>query len=151
MVKTTFTKLPQEKQERIFNQLLLEFSRYPLAQAKVAHIVAGAGIARGSFYKYFDDLTDACRYTLGQVLAQIHVHVLEKGLTPQDAYQLVAAFVEKAENLKWQDFIHMHFTYNEGAIPTPQIDLNLPAEQWLIMLACQDVLRQVAKAPQKRE
>lgn len=130
---------------------MLEFSRYPLAQAKVAHIVAGAGIARGSFYKYFDDLTDACRYHFGAGAGADSCARARKRADAQDAYQLVAAFVEKAENLKWQDFIHMHFTYNEGAIPTPQIDLNLPAEQWLIMLACHDVLRQVAKAPQKRE
>jgi AcrR family transcriptional regulator len=69
MVKATFTRLPKEKQERIYKQMLIEFSRYPLGKAKVAHIVEGADIARGSFYKYFDDLTDAYRYTLGRVLA----------------------------------------------------------------------------------
>lgn len=151
MVKATFTRLPQEKQERIFKQLLIEFSRYPLGNAKVAHIVDGADIARGSFYKYFDDLTDAYRYTLGRVLAQVHSKVPETGLTPMHAYELVADFVQEIEGCPWQGFIRMHFTYNEGIIKAPQVDLNLPADQWLIMLACHDMLQQVAKKPDKKD
>jgi AcrR family transcriptional regulator len=151
MVKATFTRLPKEKQKRIYDQLVLEFSRHPLAEAKVSHIVAGCGIARGSFYKYFDDLTDAYRYTLGQVLATVHSHVPEGGMTPQVAYELVADFVDKAQKSPWQGFIKMHFSYNDNAISAPKVDLSLEPEQWLIMLACHDVLRQVAQEPDKKD
>ena len=56
MVKSTFTNLPTAKRQKIEAVLLEEFSTYPLAQAKVSHIVKKADIARGAFYKYFDDL-----------------------------------------------------------------------------------------------
>ena len=151
MVKATFMRLPKEKQERIYNQLVLEFSRHPLAEAKVSHIVAGCGIARGSFYKYFDDLTDAYRYTLGQVLATVHANVPQGGMTPHIAYELVADFVDKAQKSPWQGFIKMHFSYNDNAVSAPQMDLSLEPEQWLIMLAAHDVLRQVAQEPDKKD
>jgi hypothetical protein len=67
------------------------------------------------------------------------------------AYELVADFVQEIESCPWQGFIRMHFTYNEGIIKAPQVDLHLPADQWLIMLACHDVLQQVAKNPAKKD
>lgn len=39
MVKQTFKNLPAVKRQRIENVLLEEFSTYPLADAKVSHIV----------------------------------------------------------------------------------------------------------------
>lgn len=39
MVKSTFTNLPTAKRQKIEAVLLEEFSTYPLAQAKVSHIV----------------------------------------------------------------------------------------------------------------
>ena len=62
MVKQTFKNLPSAKRRRIEAVLLEEFSTYPLADAKVSHIVKNANIARGAFYKYFDDLIDAYVY-----------------------------------------------------------------------------------------
>ena len=54
MVKQTFKNLPSAKRRRIEAVLLEEFSTYPLADAKVSHIVKNANIARGAFYKYFE-------------------------------------------------------------------------------------------------
>ena len=39
MVKSTFKNLPVAKRKRIEKVLLEEFSTYPLADAKVSHIV----------------------------------------------------------------------------------------------------------------
>ena len=62
MVKQTFFNLPDEKKQRVTTALLHEFSNHPLPDAQVARIVTEAEIARGAFYKYFDDLTDAYAY-----------------------------------------------------------------------------------------
>ena len=75
MVKATFKNLPSAKRERIEKALLEEFSTYPLADAKVSHIVKKADIARGAFYKYFDDLTDAYVYMYHIAIDTIHANM----------------------------------------------------------------------------
>lgn len=72
MPSSTFFNLPHEKKERVEHALLEEFSRAPLSQAQVSNIVESAHIARGAFYRYFDDLTDAYRYMLAQALRALH-------------------------------------------------------------------------------
>lgn len=72
MPSSTFSNLPHEKKERVEHALLEEFSRAPLSQAQVSNIVESAHIARGAFYRYFDDLTDAYRYMLAQALRALH-------------------------------------------------------------------------------
>ena len=72
MPTSTFRHLTVEKRARITDALLTEFSQYGLADAQVARIVADAQIARGAFYKYFKDLTDAYQYLYGVALDEIH-------------------------------------------------------------------------------
>ena len=64
MVKKTFINLNSAKKQKIEQVMLDEFSNYDLNQANVARIVKEAGIARGAFYTYFDDLEDAYLYCL---------------------------------------------------------------------------------------
>lgn len=73
MVKETFTNLDEHKKQRVTQALLHEFSQHSLADAQVARIVKEANIARGAFYKYFTDLTDAYLY-----LYQIAWHIFIK-------------------------------------------------------------------------
>lgn len=75
MVKQTFKNLPSAKRRRIEAVLLEEFSTYPLADAKVSHIVKNANIARGAFYKYFDDLIDAYVYMYHIAIEDIHARM----------------------------------------------------------------------------
>ncbi len=49
MVKATFENLSKDKQDRVTEALLKEFSAHTLASAQVARIVKEAGIARGPF------------------------------------------------------------------------------------------------------
>lgn len=72
MATPTFLRLPQEKRERIEQAMLDEFSRVPLQEAQVSNIVKQSGIARGAFYRYFVDITDAYRYMLSLALRDIH-------------------------------------------------------------------------------
>ena len=61
MPKETFLKLPQEKKTKIIKAAKKEFKRAPLEQASIKNIVEDAGIARGSFYQYFESKEDLLR------------------------------------------------------------------------------------------
>lgn len=66
MPKQTFFNLPIKKQENLIHSAKKEFSRVPLNKASISNIVKNAGIARGSFYQYFDDKEDAFYFLLEQ-------------------------------------------------------------------------------------
>ena len=58
MPKQTFFNLPEEKREKIFNAAVDEFAAYGLENASTNRIVKNSGIAKGSFYQYFEDKQD---------------------------------------------------------------------------------------------
>jgi AcrR family transcriptional regulator len=60
--KETFYNLPEDKRELICDVALAEFAEYSFDQASVNRIVAGSGIAKGSFYQYFEDKKDLFLY-----------------------------------------------------------------------------------------
>ena len=62
MPKDTFFNLPEDKRELICKVAIAEFAEYPFDQASINRIVAKAGIAKGSFYQYFEDKTDLFLY-----------------------------------------------------------------------------------------
>lgn len=64
MPKLTFFNLPDSKRNKLVEAVEKEFSRVPLSQASIANIVKSAGVARGSFYQYFENKEDAFYYLL---------------------------------------------------------------------------------------
>lgn len=62
MPKETFFNLPEEKRAAIIAIALDEFADNDYKNASVSRIVATAGIAKGSFYQYFDDKKDLYLY-----------------------------------------------------------------------------------------
>ncbi|MDY5731278.1 MAG: TetR/AcrR family transcriptional regulator [Eubacteriales bacterium] len=72
MPKNTFFHLPQSKQQQIEQVLKQEFESNPFGETAVQHIVAKLGIARGSFYQYFESLQDSYFYILHKHLANTH-------------------------------------------------------------------------------
>jgi AcrR family transcriptional regulator len=69
MPKETFFNLPEEKRDLICQVAIGEFAAYPYARASINRIVAGAGIAKGSFYQYFENKQDLFLYLL-QLVAE---------------------------------------------------------------------------------
>lgn len=67
MPKQTFLNLPQEKRETIMNAAVDEFAEYGLENASTNRIVKNSGIAKGSFYQYFEDKQDVFMYMLEMV------------------------------------------------------------------------------------
>lgn len=58
MPKPRFYNLPQEKQDRVMNSAINEFSRVPVNEFSINRIIQEANISRGSFYQYFEDKDD---------------------------------------------------------------------------------------------
>jgi AcrR family transcriptional regulator len=64
MPKDTFNNLPTEKRNRIMDLAIAEFAAHPYDVASISNIVRKAGIAKGSFYQYFEDKKDLYRYLI---------------------------------------------------------------------------------------
>ncbi len=82
MPKQTFFNLPQEKRETILNAAVEEFAEYGLENASTNRIVKNSGIAKGSFYQYFEDKQDVFTYMLS-VIEQQEIEFF-KGKHPPD-------------------------------------------------------------------
>ncbi len=67
MPKATFFNLPAEKRASILQVAVDEFAAYPYAQASVNRIVESVGIAKGSFYQYFENKKDLYLYLLEEI------------------------------------------------------------------------------------
>ena len=72
MPKDTFLKLSKEKQEKVINSAKEEFTRVPLQEVSIKNIVENAGIARGSFYQYFESKEDLLKYILKEKIDKIN-------------------------------------------------------------------------------
>lgn len=64
MPKQTFFNLPAEKRETIINAAVDEFAQYGFENASTNRIVKNSGIAKGSFYQYFEDKQDVFMHLL---------------------------------------------------------------------------------------
>ncbi|MGO2722439.1 MAG: TetR/AcrR family transcriptional regulator [Lactobacillus sp.] len=155
MVKATFKNLAADKQERIVTALLTEFGEYPLAEAQVARIIKTAEIARGAFYKYFDDLTDAYRYVYGLAMREVHQGINMHDFSARGIYQQVADFVTQAQASRYYQLVKMHLAYNEslvGAISSAQSDRirQLPAKVWAGMVLSHAAIKLALLDPEHR-
>lgn len=77
MPKETFFNLKEEKKNKINNVLKDEFSTKLFKDVNVKTIVEKLGIARGSFYQYFEDLEDSYFYILENETEDIHLLFLD--------------------------------------------------------------------------
>lgn len=64
MPSQTFFNLSEEKQNKILEASIIEFSRVPYDKASINQIIKHADISRGSFYMYFDDKDDLAVYII---------------------------------------------------------------------------------------
>lgn len=78
LAKDTFYNLEEEKRAKITEVLLSEFSQKPFADVSVKTIVERLGIARGSFYQYFEGLEDAYFYILDKKTYDIHMLFMKR-------------------------------------------------------------------------
>lgn len=70
MPKPTFFNLPEEKRQTIINAAVEEFAGFGLENASTNRIVKNSGIAKGSFYQYFEDKQDVFMHLLSILEAE---------------------------------------------------------------------------------
>lgn len=80
MPKATFFNLNPEKRLIIEQAALAEFAEYGAKGASLNRIVRAAGIAKGSFYQYFEDMNDLLDHLLLQ-LGERKVAVIHRALS----------------------------------------------------------------------
>lgn len=68
MPKETFFNLPQDKRERIEASAIKEFRDNYFDASSVNRIVEEAGIAKGSFYQYFEDKKDLYKHVMSIII-----------------------------------------------------------------------------------
>jgi len=62
MPTSTFLALASERRERLVSEAITEFSEHSYGEASLSRIARRSGIAKGSFYQYFDDKLDLYRW-----------------------------------------------------------------------------------------
>ena len=73
--KDTFFNLPNEKRERVIEAALDEFAERSYHDARVTAIADNAGIAKGSFYQYFEDKKDLFKYIIDLTVSKKLEHI----------------------------------------------------------------------------
>jgi AcrR family transcriptional regulator len=144
MPSSTFENLSPAKKQHVTTALLNEFSRHTLADAQVARIVADAGIARGAFYKYFADLTDAYKYLYRTAIQDIHVPITRTDhlLSAADYVQQVREFVTGINGSPYRDLIRLHFKTNEGLVNRPPVEIKIhSAQEWAVMVLIHETIK----------
>ncbi len=72
MPKTTYNNLLEDRKKEIMLVCRNEFEENTIKEASVAHIVDKLDIARGTFYKYFNDIEDCYFYVLMSETRELH-------------------------------------------------------------------------------
>jgi AcrR family transcriptional regulator len=141
MPTKTFFNLSQDKQVRVDLILLNNFYQTHISEIKVSAMLAGTGISRTSFYKYFESMEDAYTYTMHQAFSKTHHQILAMVLQNQKGF-----FTGISEYLRWcshlkptsVDFKQMNLLINgeDASIHRHQlVPAKLPyMEQWLALL-----------------
>lgn len=68
--KATFFNLPEERRALVEQAALDEFAEHGFARSNINRIVSRSGIAKGSFYQYFDDKQDLYLHLIGKLAEQ---------------------------------------------------------------------------------
>lgn len=77
MPRKTFFKLSIEKKNKIIKAAKKEFARVPFEETSIKNIVEDAGIARGSFYQYFESKEDLLIFLLKNHVEEINSNIEE--------------------------------------------------------------------------
>lgn len=78
MPSETFLNLSSQKQRAVTEAIQQVILRKPLSKISVSDLVKEAAIPRGSFYQYFEDLTDAYKHVVDFSFEQFEAEILSR-------------------------------------------------------------------------
>ena len=87
MPKDTFFNLDTTKRSKILLAAKEEFTKHVLHKSRVSNIIKNAGIPRGSFYQYFEDLEDLYFFVIDESLEEIHEYGLSTVKRTKDVFE----------------------------------------------------------------
>lgn len=158
MPSVTFQNLTSAKQANVKQALVDEFSNHTLATAQVARIIKRAGIARGTFYKYFPDLIDAYQWLLQTVMEDLHLHPgkLVQGQGTAHEYQAaIRQLMARVQQSNYGPFLKNYYEANEGFLSSRDVDhkplIKLNSQQWAIMVLCHQTIEECLLNPADQE
>lgn len=76
MAKDTYIQLDADKQNRIMEAIIDEFSEYSFTHASINRMIKQANISRGSFYQYFENKED-CYLEMMKVIAKEKMEIFK--------------------------------------------------------------------------
>lgn len=89
MPTETFFNLPEDKRIRILDAAKQEFTENVLLKSRVSNIIKNAGIPRGSFYQYFEDLEDLYYYVIDEVFDNLFISGNQKAREKEELFEFV--------------------------------------------------------------
>lgn len=107
MPKATYENLSEAKKAAVLSALVAEFEHHPLSEATVKSIVEALGISRGSFYQYFDSLTESYFYVLEREI--VETHALFRKVYEASGQDLLKALEGYGEALAEEIFSSRHY------------------------------------------
>lgn len=128
MIKQTFNNLTEGKRKELINIARKEFSDHPLHEATVSNIARDFGIARSSFYNYFDNIDDLFFYILNEYKLKIKIE-LENNLK-QNNGDIFITFIDTFnyivdninEGIIKNVFINSNSYVQNHILPSPETD-----------------------------
>lgn len=93
MPKDTFLNLSEDKRTLICDVAIDEFAEFPFDQASINRIVAKSGIAKGSFYQYFEDKKDLFLYIV-QLIAEKKINYISPIISNPDEHDFFTLLKE---------------------------------------------------------
>lgn len=127
MPSQTFYNLDKEKQNKLIEAAINEFSRVEYEKVSINQIIMHAGIARGSFYMYFIDKDDLMRYLLKDHYSKL-LKIISKSLDANngeleksfiDIYEDLINYVKKYKNKQFFDNIFIFINNNKTELKPP--------------------------------
>lgn len=102
MPSKTFFNLPSEKRQKILDLAIEEFAEHDYHRASISRLVGRAGIAKGSFYQYFENKRELFDYLL-ELAAEEKARFLEQGLeaeSPRTVFDLLRGLLRQGLEFK---------------------------------------------------
>ncbi len=133
MPKKTFFNLSDEKKLAVISASKKEFSRVPLANSLVANIIIDAGIPRGSFYQYFEDIEDCFYFVVDEYSKDIKLKLISnlkeyKGDIIKSYFELfiyILDIIEDEENKDYFKNIFLNMNHKIQRMFTPNFNEGL--------------------------
>ncbi|WP_186785997.1 TetR/AcrR family transcriptional regulator [Paenibacillus agilis] len=159
-----FERLPQEKQDKIFQAALSEFAAYGFDAASTNRIVKQAGIPKGSLFQYFGDKESLFFYVYGKIERDVEEQQdYTKRNLPSDFVEATVYLLERdldymKSKPKYLQFIHiivsqpLHPVYQkleertqgkEPAVEIQKFISSIPREQLREDIHFEDILQAV--------